>query len=100
MFCKIINFSKREVKKVNILRSIFVQKVCSKLSFFTIVVDNIEKTIIYTKDKEVVIEGGYLDLGINDTMKDLMLDLAGAVAVATIGCQKLEKKKKEGSTQK
>ena len=43
MFCKIINFSKREVKKVNILRSIFVQKVCSKLSFFTIVVDNIDK---------------------------------------------------------
>lgn len=37
---------------------------------------------------------------LNDTMKDLMLDLAGAVAVATIGCQKLEKKKKEGSTQK
>lgn len=43
MFCKIINFSKCEVKKVNILRSIFVQKVCSKLSFFTIVVDNIDK---------------------------------------------------------
>jgi len=43
MFCKIINFSKCEVKKVNILRSIFVQKVCSKLSIFTIVVDNIDK---------------------------------------------------------
>lgn len=45
MFCKIINFSKSEVKKVNILRSIFVQKVCLKLSIFTTVVDNIDKTV-------------------------------------------------------
>jgi len=37
---------------------------------------------------------------LNDTMKDLMLDLAGAIAVATIEYKKLEKKQKEGSTKK
>ena len=50
-----------------------------------IVVDNIEKTIIYTKDKEVVIEGGYLDLGINDTMKDLFVNFLGAITYSLIG---------------
>ena len=31
---------------------------------------------------------------LNDTMKDLMLDLAGAIGVATIEYKKLEKKQK------
>lgn len=35
---------------------------------------------------------------LNDTMKDLMLDLAGAIAVATIEYKTLEKKQKKGST--
>lgn len=35
---------------------------------------------------------------LNDTMKDLMLDLAGAIAVATIEYKKLERKQKKGST--
>ena len=50
-----------------------------------VVIDNIEKTIIYTKDKEVVIEGGYLDLGINDTMKDLFVNFLGAITYSLIG---------------
>ena len=43
MFCKIINFSKCEVKKSKYFTQYFCTKVCSKLSFFTIVVDNIDK---------------------------------------------------------
>ena len=38
-----------------------------------------------TKDKEVVIEGGYLDLGINDTMKDLFVNFLGAITYSLIG---------------
>lgn len=37
---------------------------------------------------------------LNDTMKDLMLDLAGAVAVASIGYKKLEMKQRKNSTNK
>ena len=44
---------------------------------------NIEKTIIYYKEndnlKEFVIKNGYLDIGINDTMKDLYVALIGAL---------------------
>ena len=54
-----------------------------------VIVDNIEKTVIYsTKDGQTVenvIEGGYLDIGIIDTMKDLLVNFIGAVVFSTIG---------------
>lgn len=50
-----------------------------------IVIDDINKTIIYTSDGETVIEGGYLDLGLNDTMKDLIVNFVGAVVFSIFG---------------
>ena len=54
-----------------------------------IVVDNISKTIIYSnKDGqtiETVIDGGYLDIGIIDTMKDLIVNFIGAVVFSILG---------------
>ena len=54
-----------------------------------IIVEGINKTIIYsTKDGqnlETVINGGYLDIGIIDTMKDLLVNFIGAVVFSTIG---------------
>lgn len=54
-----------------------------------VVIDDIDKTIIYsTQDGQTVenvIYGGYLDLGIIDTMKDLIVNFIGAVIFSTIG---------------
>ncbi len=54
-----------------------------------VVVDNINKTIIYSqKDGEMIettIDGGYLDIGIIDTMKDLIVNFIGAVIFSIIG---------------
>ncbi len=50
-----------------------------------IIVDNINKTIIYSDSGETVIEGGYLDLGLNDTMKDLIVNFFGAVVFSIFG---------------
>lgn len=50
-----------------------------------IVVDNINKTVIYSDSGETVIEGGYLDLGLNDTMKDLIVNFVGAVVFSIFG---------------
>ena len=54
-----------------------------------VVVDNIFKTVIYSnKDgqtEETVITGGYLDIGIIDTMKDLIVNFVGAVVFSIIG---------------
>lgn len=50
-----------------------------------IVVDNINKTIIYSDSGETVIKGGYLDFGLNDTMKDLIVNFVGAAVFSIFG---------------
>lgn len=55
-----------------------------------VVISDIEKTIIKSKDEngniqETVIEGGYLDLGIDDTMQDLIVNFIGAVVFSILG---------------
>ncbi len=53
------------------------------------VVKDIEKTIIYGnlngKETVITINGGYLDIGINDTMKDLIVNFIGAVVFSILG---------------
>ncbi|MCL2087564.1 MAG: hypothetical protein FWH05_08250 [Oscillospiraceae bacterium] len=53
----------------------------------TVVIKEIAETILYDSNGNVltVIEGGYLDIGINDTMKDLFVNLIGAVVFSTLG---------------
>lgn len=50
-------------------------------------VANIEKTEIYADNGEtiIIIDGGYLDIGINDTMKDLIVNFLGAMIFSIIG---------------
>lgn len=49
-------------------------------------IDNIQKTDIYTNDGKITtIENGYLDIGIIDTMKDLLVNFIGAVIFSIIG---------------
>lgn len=55
-----------------------------------VIINDIQKTIIQSKDKdgclkETVIEGGYLDLGIDDTMQDLIVNFIGAVVFSILG---------------
>lgn len=51
-----------------------------------VIIDNINKTIIYSNNKkETVIEGGYLDIGIIDTMKDLIVNFIGAIVFSILG---------------
>ncbi len=49
-------------------------------------VRDITQTVIHTASGEtVIIPGGYLDIGIIDTMKDLFVNFIGAVVYSTIG---------------
>ena len=54
-----------------------------------VIVDNIDKTVIYSTENgqivENVIQGGYLDIGIIDTMKDLLVNFIGALAFSILG---------------
>lgn len=50
------------------------------------VISNITKTIIETADgQQYVVSGGYLDIGIIDTMKDLLVNFIGAVVFSVLG---------------
>ncbi|OZU89704.1 hypothetical protein CIL03_00760 [Virgibacillus indicus] len=53
-------------------------------------VENIQRTVIESEDDsgnimETVIDGGYLDIGIIDTMKDLFVNLLGAIVFSVFG---------------
>lgn len=54
-----------------------------------VVVKDIQKTTISGtvngKEQEIVIDGGYLDVGLQDTMDDLLVNLIGAAVFSTIG---------------
>ncbi len=48
-------------------------------------VTDILSTTIHTANGDVVVDGGYLDIGIYDTMKDLFVNFIGAVVFCTFG---------------
>lgn len=53
----------------------------------TIVIKNIDKTILYDENGNeiAVVNGGYLDIGLNDTMEDLFVNLIGAAVFSALG---------------
>lgn len=51
----------------------------------SVIIDNITSTEIYTSDEIISIEGGYLDIGLHDTMKDLFVNFIGAVSFSIVG---------------
>lgn len=49
-------------------------------------IDNIDKVVIYDKDnKELVNLDGYLDIGLHDTMEDLLVNFVGAFVFCIFG---------------
>lgn len=55
-------------------------------------IDNINKTIIYSGNRETTIDG-YLDIGLNDTIEDLFVNFIGALVFCLIGYAYIENKK-------
>lgn len=61
----------------------------------TVIIDNIGKTIIYDNAGNLLatIDNGYLDIGINDTMKDLFVNFIGAAVFSIIAFLALKSNK-------
>ena len=51
----------------------------------TVILKDIQSTQIIFKDGTIVINDGYLDIGLNDTMEDLIVNFIGATAFSIIG---------------
>lgn len=48
-------------------------------------VEDIVRTVITTKSGSFTVEGGYLDIGLLDTMKDLLVNFIGAAVFSVLG---------------
>jgi hypothetical protein len=57
-------------------------------------VEDITGTVIHTGSGDITINGGYLDIGILDSMKDMLVNLIGAVVFSVIGYKSLKNDKK------
>ena len=84
------NILKTDMQKDRIVQSISSVEINPEKENNPIVIDNINRTVIYyaQKDgtsKELTIDGGYLDIGIKDTMKDLLVNFIGAIVYSFIG---------------
>ena len=76
-----------DMQKDYVISSISTVTLHPKKENVAIKVNGIDHTILYDADGNelAVIEDGYLDIGIKDTMKDLFVNFIGAVAFSVIG---------------
>lgn len=67
-----------------------------------IIVDNVGKTEIFDIDNKLlyVVDGGYLDIGLNDTMKDLFVNFIGALVFSIFAYIGLRNNKKSSVVKK
>ena len=80
---------KVDMQKDRIINTISSVKLNPKKENVPIIITDIDKTIIYGKEngkeKEIVVDDGYLDIGLNDTMKDLIVNFIGAISFSIFG---------------
>jgi len=84
------NIFKTDMQKDTVVSSISSVYLEPSGKNIPIIIDNISHTVIYNTDKdgnvyETTIEGGYLDIGLIDTMKDLMVNFIGALIFTSFG---------------
>ena len=58
------------------------------------IIKDINKTVIYANDNPVTINDGYLDIGLIDTMEDLIVNFIGAIFFSTLGYFYIKKRDK------
>lgn len=77
----------KDMQKDRIVTKISSVKLNEENANEPVVIDNINKVEIYTSDSDeiLVIEGGYLELGLVDTMKDLFVNFIGAIVYSVLG---------------
>jgi len=86
----------KDMQKDEIITKISSVKLNKENENIPVILKSIDKTVIYSNhyQKTVVIEDGYLDIGLYDTMKDLFVNFIGAILFSILGFFYL--KKQEG----
>lgn len=78
-------FLKYDMQKDTIVTSISSVEFDPQHNNNAIKIKNIKGTHIITNDGTIVVEGGYLDIGLHDTIKDLFVNFVGAIVFSFIG---------------
>ena len=78
---------KTDMQKDSIVTEIYSVSLNPEGKNRAVIVEGIDKTIMYDADGNelAVVEGGYLDIGLNDTMKDMAVNMIGAVVFSVFG---------------
>ena len=80
------NILKLDMQKDRVVQNISTVELNPDGENIPIKIKDIEKTEIYVKDGTItIIDNGYLDIGLIDTMKDLYVNLLGAIVFSIIG---------------
>lgn len=85
-----------DMQKDKVVRNISSIKINPSNENVPVIINNIDKTIIFANNNRTItiIEGGYLDLGIIDTMKDLFANTIGALIFSILIYRYLKDKEK------
>ncbi len=79
-------YLKLDMQKDKIVSSISTVTLHPEQKNIPVVVNNIKETHIITANgDDIMVKGGYLDIGIIDTMKDLIVNFIGATVFSIIG---------------
>ena len=90
------DFVKTDMQKDRVVQTISSTWLDETKTNKSILVKEIAKTVLFDKDGNeiIVIDNGYLDIGLIDTMKDLFVNLLGAVLFSIIGYFYIKNRKK------
>ena len=95
-------FTLSDMQKDEVVRTISTVTLDPNQNNKAVVVKNIAKTIMYDENGNelAVIDGGFLDIGLNDTMEDLFVNLVGAAVFSALGYLYISGKDKYNIAQK
>lgn len=82
------SFLNTDMQKDRIVEKIQSVKINPEGKNTPVIIDNIEYTIIYSKEGNKIVENkidGYLEIGLIDTMKDLVVNFIGALIFSIFG---------------
>ena len=88
------NILNTDMQKDTIVTKISSVNLENKNSFITRTIKDIDKTTIYYNNKNITIPDGYLDIGLIDTMEDLIVNFIGAIFFSTLGYFYIKKRDK------
>lgn len=81
------SFFQTDMQKDRVVSTISTVTLDPEQNNNAIIIEGIDQTVMYDKNGNILttIEGGYLDIGIIDTMKDLIVNFIGAFTFSIIG---------------